>query len=224
MFDTLLESGGSSRPHIQSGLAAFLFHTILLMFAVLATSRSSVISSPGDRDTIRLELPPLPAAPPSPSRMDRPHLRKAPLVPPRGPIPVLDVPPLDPSQMRSPLADLAALAGLPSPARSIETIVGVDSVFSVSEVDELPRLVGAVTPRYPESLRVQGLSGHADLEYVITSSGRADPASMRVVSSTHPEFARSATDAVLGARFRAARKSGRPVPTIVRQRVKFQNR
>jgi periplasmic protein TonB len=91
----------------------------------------------------------------------------------------------------------------------------------VSEVDELPQLQGELVPRYPAALQRTGVSGVVELEYVISLAGHVDPRSIRVLESTHPAFSAAAADAVGHARFRPARRNGRPVAVRVRQTIRF---
>jgi TonB family protein len=85
-------------------------------------------------------------------------------------------------------------------------------------------LEGSLEPRYPEQLARTGMSGLVDLEYEVDSSGGVNPSSIRAIRSTHPAFAISASEAIRHARFRPARRLGKPVSVIVRQRIRFQNR
>ncbi|HET7240627.1 MAG TPA: TonB family protein [Gemmatimonadales bacterium] len=77
-------------------------------------------------------------------------------------------------------------------------------------------------PRYPPVMAQAGVTGRVELEYVVDTLGRAEPGSLRAVTSTHPEFEAAARAAVLGSRYRPARLRGQVVRQLVRQRLSFR--
>jgi protein TonB len=91
----------------------------------------------------------------------------------------------------------------------------------LNAADEMPTLLAGLQPRYPESLRSTGLVGTVELEYVISSLGRVELGSIRVLRSTHQAFSEAAREALTTARFTPARRGGRPVAVLVRQTVRF---
>jgi TonB family protein len=175
-----------------------------------------------ERDTIRLDLVTsrrvtrLPVGEESKGAPD--IIARPPLVPPIKPDPV--GPPLRLDLPASPISKWD-LAGLNHSDSAGGEIGPWDSVRSATEVDRLPEPTEEIRPRYPDVLQASGLSGMVELEYVITSSGRVDSASIVPGTSTHPAFTRSAVAALRRARFRPALSGGSPVPVRVRQRIRF---
>jgi periplasmic protein TonB len=226
VFDNLLASDVASSPWLRPAASAIVLHLGLILGAVAGTATSSP-SAPVMRDTIRLEIGrpapeaagPLPrAAPPNPHSIPEA---------PRPPDIRLSAPRLDPAQLdwSTPLNPVA-LSGAASVRDSSGGSApdGSSSVSSMTDVDQLPELTDELHPRYPEALRQWGLSGVVRLEYVISTEGRVDPRTIRVLESTHPAFARAATEAVRGARFKPARRGGRAVAVLVQQTMRFLNR
>jgi len=124
-------------------------------------------------------------------------------------------------------ADWRGLVRVDTGGQSTELVHTADPVgprFSTSEVDELPELLGVLSPEYPERLRRAGVSGWVRVVYVILPSGLADSASLRVIASTEPGFTTSVIKALLSASFKPARRRGRPVAVLVQQTIRFQNR
>jgi protein TonB len=124
-------------------------------------------------------------------------------------------------------ADWSGLMRVESPDGTVGVGPMADSArvrFATAEVDQLPELRGSMNPLYPERLKRAGVSGSVQVEYVILPNGRADSASVRVIDSTEPEFTTSVIRAVLSASFKPARRQGRPVPVLVQQTIRFQNR
>jgi protein TonB len=80
---------------------------------------------------------------------------------------------------------------------------------------------GSATPRYPELLKSSGVEGEVLVEFVVDSTGRAEPASLKVLSSSHELFALAVRNALPGMRFLPAEFNGRKVKQLVRQPFMF---
>jgi hypothetical protein len=76
---------------------------------------------------------------------------------------------------------------------------------------------------YPPTLAQAGVTGRVELEYVVDTLGRAEPNSLRALTSTRPEFEASARAMVLGSRYRLARLHGQVVRQLVRQALRFRS-
>jgi outer membrane biosynthesis protein TonB len=93
--------------------------------------------------------------------------------------------------------------------------VGADHVYEASAVDEQPQLLAAPPPAYPTLLREAGITGRVTLQAVIDTTGRADPATVKVLHSPNPGFEIPSRQWILKALFRPARLGGRLVRVIV---------
>lgn len=83
---------------------------------------------------------------------------------------------------------------------------GIDSVFTIIDVDTVAaRLPESAAPRYPAELLEQRVEGQAIVQFVVDTTGHADPKSFNVVVSSHPGFAQSVREALPGMRFSPAR-------------------
>jgi TonB family protein len=96
-------------------------------------------------------------------------------------------------------------------------------VFSASDpyVTELPAILVAGRPVFPEPLRAAGLSGRLMVEAIVDTTGRAEPASIVVTRTAHAGFNRAAIAFVQGALFRPGRVNGKAVRVRVRIPVDF---
>jgi len=84
-----------------------------------------------------------------------------------------------------------------------------------------PILSWSPAPVYPALLRRAGIRGRVIVQAIINETGRADPASVKIVESPHPGFNQAATDWVLAARFDPARAQGRAVRSLVQLPIEF---
>jgi protein TonB len=98
-----------------------------------------------------------------------------------------------------------------------------DSVYAAIDVDsEVVRFDWSVAPAYPDSLRQEGTEGYVEAEFVVDTTGRVDLETVRILTSTHWEFANSVRDALPGMLFRPAWRGIRKVRQLVGQRFAFR--
>jgi periplasmic protein TonB len=213
MFDTLLASRAGGLPSSRTVVAALLLHALVIVAAISGTASSHAGARPVARDTIRLEM--IEAKPSAPEDLEAPLSRPEPLIPapPQVPSLPLNAPGFQPPSLSFHFLTTAELRRTSLHRNPVESRVSPDTsrpIFSTNEVDELPELVTALHPRYPEALRRAGISGLVQLEYVVGSDGRVDQRSVRVASA-HLGFQLAALEALRGARFKPARRAGQPI-------------
>ena len=111
----------------------------------------------------------------------------------------------------------------PADAPPLEELRGVDSVFSIIEVDSAAsRYEWSAAPVYPPAMLSAGQGGFVRAEWVVDERGVADTASLHIVEATHPEFVKAVRDALPFMRFRPARIGNRAVSQLVQQPFYFQ--
>lgn len=95
-------------------------------------------------------------------------------------------------------------------------------ILSANDVDEPPRLISQVTPRYPPALEAAGIEGGVTLQFVVDTLGSVDHGSIVVINSSNPAFADAAKEAVRsGARYSPGQRNGRAMFTLVKQTFRF---
>jgi hypothetical protein len=96
-------------------------------------------------------------------------------------------------------------------------------VFVASELDiEVQRDPASEGPRYPEPLRLTNTEGAVTAEWIVDTTGTADPASFRIITSSHPLFTEAVKECLTGMKFRPAELAGERVRQLVRQEFRFQ--
>jgi protein TonB len=76
-------------------------------------------------------------------------------------------------------------------------------------------------PVYPASLRSAQIEGTVLAMFVVDTLGRAEPATIRLTETTHPQFAEAVRQSLLRSRYLPAMVRGRPVRQLVEQRFAF---
>lgn len=196
---------------IRGGALAFGVHAAILAFGLHTARRPRDVSSP-----VIIPLPsyssPTPRTAPPSGGFGVPA--PGPIT---GPLPPIDVPPT---------LGLPGVA-IPETTEPFPTgsggVPGGDSlgVYAPGVVDQLPELLSAPPPRYPELLRQARVAGLVMLQGVVDTSGRMEPGTLHVISSPHPALAASAEASVLAAVFRPGRVAGRAVRVLVQVPVQF---
>jgi periplasmic protein TonB len=222
MFGELLESRATPVRNRGGTVASVVGHAVLIGLAVLATR--TTLSARGPGETI-IPLPTLtPVKAPSPSAPAPPQPTRAPSGPslPKPltlvvPTVVPDhIPDIDPS---TPVID--PTAGIEWGSRAPGTDPGNERRGSGESIDGIPfapgvdkpamAMPGNPSPRYPDILRRASIKGEVIVQVVIDTTGRADMATVRVVSSDHPLLTESVLAVLPRARFVPAETGGRKV-------------
>ena len=94
------------------------------------------------------------------------------------------------------------------------------SAFNLNEVDQPPRVLRAMLPRYPFEARQKGVEGRVTLRFVVDKDGKAQEPQV-VLGEPEGVFDQSALDAVVKYKFRPAYKNGEPVDCIVKLPIVF---
>ncbi|MBH5329944.1 energy transducer TonB [Eikenella sp. S3360] len=81
-------------------------------------------------------------------------------------------------------------------------------------------LIHSVKPAYPPQYEEEGITGSTTVQMRIDTQGKVR--AVRVLSATHPLFARSAERAAWQYRFTPAKQNGQPVESIITQAFRFK--
>ncbi len=98
-----------------------------------------------------------------------------------------------------------------------------DSVMSVLQVDSAAaRYDDSAAPPYPPAMLEKRIEGSVGIQYVVDTTGHADTTSIVVLSTTHPDFARSVRNTLPLMQFRPAIMNGHKVRQLVQQMFAFR--
>jgi TonB family protein len=101
----------------------------------------------------------------------------------------------------------------------VELRRGEGSIVSMKDLDERPRAVRQDSPAYPRALKDDGITGHAEIEFVVDRDGRV--LFPRIVSATHEDFGWAAATAVAQWRYQPPQKDGKKVDAKMRVPILF---
>jgi protein TonB len=181
-----------------------------------------VITTPLTKDlTVRtVDIANVPPPPPPP--MEEPEEPEPEEEPP--PPPAVDAPPLDLSQLELALNPGDGAFGGGDFTINLNGVTGnsgdVDAIFSLSDLDQKPRVVYQPAPIYPAELARKKLEGTVYILFVVDKSGKTRD--LKVQKSSHPAFNKPALKAVKQWKFEPGKRKGKPVQFRMRVPITFQ--
>lgn len=135
-------------------------------------------------------------------------------------------------QIAGNLAGPAVPQVLPSAAADSAVSLASDSVASQPsragvyfdfQVDKPAVLApGTSGPRYPDSLRTQGVQGDVLVQFVVEANGSVRGESIKVLLAQHPELAQTVVTALRDMQFLPAMRQQQPVAQLVQQPFSFR--
>jgi protein TonB len=224
MFTNLLESRAKTQRSFGGSFTSLVMHSGMIVLAIQATLHAG--QRRDERET-KVEFAEVRKDEPMPPKIR--EVRVA--VPPKGfqtlsaPVNIPDVlPEIDLS--RKPTNELDWIGkGAPGGRDSGVVVIApaTNQIYFESQVEKPVMAVpGSPAPRYPEVLKAAGVEGEVDVSFVVDTMGRADPASLRILKSTHDLFDAAVRSALPGMRFIPAEAGGRKVKQQVQQPFVFR--
>ena len=230
MFDNLIESQAKRKSSLGQTITSVIVHAVLILAAVKATQGIAEAAEEKPIDTTVVFLkPPAETPPPTPPPPQDVVVSANP--PPKGFQTVVaptdipkDIPPVNLNQKAFDPRDFTGKGVEGGVSTGIIGGTGPVDVGSVvvssAEADEPPRMLTPGPLRTPSGF--EGVPGRVMLSFIVDTLGRAEPPSVKVVTSTNKVFEEPAKDVILKANFKPGRNGGRTVRVLVQQPVVFQ--
>ena len=221
MVLTLLESKRktSNTRLFRVGFASLAIHSAIIAGVVYATLHAAPTNDRVSMDTTVVLLAPQqqqkPLDPPPVQLADALKGFQTVAVPAQIPT---DIPPVDLQQRFDP-KDYSG-SGIEG-GRANGIVVSGSEVYAEALVEERPELLSAPPPIYPQLLKQAGIQGRVILHAIVDTTGRVEPASVRIIKSPSPAFDQPTKDWVLKALFRPARLHGRGVRVFINLPVDY---
>ncbi len=96
------------------------------------------------------------------------------------------------------------------------------AICDVAELDQRPKAVRQSSPVYPRAMKDDGLTGQAEIEFIVTADGSV--VCPRIISASQEDFGWAAAAAVAQWRFQAPTKNGKKVDARMTVPVLFDAR
>lgn len=241
MFNNLLESKAKKKSNAGGTVASIVFHSAVIAFLVWATARAALPPEEPEVQNVtyvdipkRMDEPPPPApdvprdAPPASS--DQVYAPP----PPKGfqvltaPVDIPDViPDVDLSRRVTNEKDFSGTGVAGGVDRGVKGGTGPVTNESVPywdfQVEQPAEMDKDRSPRpvYPSTLEQAGVEGSVKVQFVVDTTGRAEPSSIKILESTHELFTQSVKNVLAKMRFFPAEVGGRKVRQLVQQPFNF---
>ena len=234
MFNNLLESKPKKEKRGGGTMASIVLHSVLVGLAVYATANAAIQNEKPRQEKIDFvetpkdEPPPPKDEPPPPPP---PDVVAAP-PPPKGfqvltaPVEIPDViPDIDLNKKITDENDFSGKGVAGGTSKGVEggkAVVQSDQPYFEFQVEKpVVPAPGSTSPRYPDMLRQAGVEGEVLAQFVVDTTGRAEPSSLKILKSSHDLFIQSVKNALPQMKFIPAEVGGRKVKQLVQQPFTF---
>jgi periplasmic protein TonB len=230
VFENLIESQPKAKKSLAQSLLSLLLHAAVIFAAVKVTAGAAETIKDIVADTTMVFLKPPPPPPPPPDQPP-PDVIVSQNPPPKGFQTVVaptdipkDIPPIDLNEKPFDPKDFTGKGVEGGIATGVVGGTGPVSgeVFLEAQLDDPVQPISIPTPRYPPVLQSAGIAGRVELQYVVDTTGHAEPASFKVLKTTHPAFVEPAKEAIAKGVFKPAKFKGTPVRQLVQQAISFK--
>ncbi|MEO7218286.1 MAG: energy transducer TonB [Gemmatimonadaceae bacterium] len=233
MFNQLIESKRKKKRSPGTTAFSIAFHAGLIGLAVWATANAAIKNEKPKAEKIEFVQvkkdeppPPKKEAPPPPAKaIAAPPLAKGFQTVKAPPIVPVKIPDIDLSKAATNVADFTGKGVVGGVGAGVvgATATTNDNQTYFSYQVEKPAATrsGSPTPQYPETLRSAGIEGEVDAEFVVDTTGRAEPGSLKITKATNDLFKAAVVSALPRMRFYPAEVGGRKVKQLVQQPFTF---
>ncbi len=230
MFNQLLESKAQRQKLAGGTLFSVVLHTALIAGAVYATATAGVKEEKKSEKIQFVEIKKEPA-PEKPKEAPPPE--KVVVAPPpkgfqvlRAPLKIdIKIPEIDLSKAVTNESDFSGkgvkggvgtgVVGGTGPVNTDQTYFEFQVERPASMLDDSPK------PKYPAVLESSGIAGEVQAQFVVSSSGKADMSSFKVLKSSNELFTQAVKNVLPRMRFSPAQIGGKPVNQLVQQSFQF---
>jgi periplasmic protein TonB len=230
MFNQLLESKAKRQGLAGGTVFSVVLHTLLIAGAVYATATAGVKE---EKKAEKIQFVEMKKEAPKEVPKEAPPPKEVVVAPPpkgfqvlRAPVKIdIKIPEIDLSKAVTNEADFSGkgvkggvgtgVVGGTGPVVTDQTYFEFQVERPASMLDDSPK------PKYPAVLESSGIPGEVQAQFVVTSSGKADMASFKVLKSTNELFAQAVKNVLPRMRFSPAQIGGKAVNQLVQQSFQF---
>jgi protein TonB len=229
MFNQLIESKATKQKMAGGTVFSIVLHTVLIGGAVYATARAGTKDEKTKAEKIQFvemkkEPPKVPDKPPPPKEV----VVKPP--PPKGfqvlraPVKIdIKIPEIDLSKAITNESDFSG-KGVKGGTGSgvVGGVANTNQTYFEFQVEKPAEMLAeSPKPKYPSVLESSGIAGEVQAQFVVSSAGKADMDSFKVLKSTNELFTQAVKNVLPRMRFSPAMIGGKPVNQLVQQSFQF---
>jgi protein TonB len=229
MFNQLIESKAKRQKMAGGTLFSLVLHTVLITGAVYATAKAGAKDEKSKAEKIQFvemkkEPPKVPDKPPPPKEV----VVKPP--PPKGfqvlraPVRIdIKIPEIDLSKAITNESDFSG-KGVKGGTGSgvVGGVANTNQTYFEFQVEKPAEMLAeSPRPKYPSVLESSGIAGEVQAQFVVSSSGKADLDSFKVLKSTNELFTQAVKNNLPRMKFSPAMIGGKPVNQLVQQSFQF---
>jgi len=229
MFNQLIESKPKKQRMAGGTVFSVVLHTALIGAAVYATARAGVKDEKAKAEKIQFvemkkEVVEKPKEPPPPKEV----VVKPP--PPKGfqvlraPVRIdIKIPEIDLSKAMTNEADFSGKGVKGGTGTGVVGgIANANQTYFEFQVEKPAEMLqDSPKPKYPSVLESSGIAGEVQAQFVVSSSGKADMDSFKVLKSSNELFTQAVKNVLPRMRFSPAMIGGKPVNQLVQQSFQF---
>jgi len=228
MFNQLIESKPKKQRMAGGTVFSVVLHTILIAAAVYATARAGVKDDKAKAEKIQfveMKKEPVPEKKPEPPKE---VVVKPP--PPKGfqvlraPLRIdIKIPEIDLSKAVTNESDFSGKGVKGGTGTGVVGgIANANTTYFEFQVEKPAEMLSdSPKPKYPSVLESSGIAGEVQAQFVVSSSGKADMDSFKVLKSTNELFTQAVKNVLPRMKFSPAMIGGKPVNQLVQQSFQF---
>ncbi len=230
MFNQLLESKPKKEKMAGGTVFSIVLHTLLIGAAVFATARAGGKDEKAKAEKIQfVEM----KKEPVPEKKEAPPPKEVIVKPPppkgfqvlRAPLRIdIKIPEIDLSKAVTNESDFSGKGvkgGTGSGVVGGTGPVTNQTYFEFQVEKPAEMLSDSPKPRYPSVLESSGIAGEVQAQFVVSSSGKADMDSFKVLKSSNELFTQAVRSVLPRMKFSPAMIGGKPVNQLVQQSFQF---
>jgi Gram-negative bacterial tonB protein. len=229
MFNQLIESKAKRQKMAGGTMFSLVLHTVLISGAVYATAKAGVKDDKAKAEKIQFvemkkEPPKVPDKPPPPKEV----VVKPP--PPKGfqvlraPLKIdIKIPEIDLTKAITNESDFSG-KGVKGGTGSgvVGGIANTNQTYFEFQVEKPAEMLAeSPKPKYPSVLESSGIAGEVQAQFVVSSAGKADMDSFKVLKSTNELFTQAVKNVLPRMKFSPAMIGGKAVNQLVQQSFQF---
>ncbi len=230
MFENLIESKPKKARTWGQAIMSVVVHGVVIVLAVQATAGAAEVIEKIMADTTFTFLKPPDPPPPPPPQEVPPDAIVTANPPPQGfqtimppdKIPTT-IPPVNLNEKFNPddFSGRGVAGGIAAGVIGGTGPVLQEETYLQEQVDDPVRPISQPTPRYPPVLQQAGITGRVEMQFVVDTTGHAEPGSFKILRSSNKAFEEPAREAIMKSVFRPARIRGQAVRQLVQQAMAF---